>query len=135
MKTNITITGRLTKDPELTFTQQGTALCKFSVARNHSILNKKTQEWEAADTTFFSCQAWDKFAEDIAEFGFTQGQLVIATGEIEEHHWDAEDGTKRSAFSVTVRDMGQSCLYASRNDNQPQGSTDTGPALDEEVEW
>ncbi|MCM1508274.1 MAG: single-stranded DNA-binding protein [Ruminococcus flavefaciens] len=65
--------GRLTADPELRQTQNGTAVCRFTVA-----VNRRTQD-KSAD--FISCTAWGKTAEFIDKY-FTKGQMIAVTGEL-----------------------------------------------------
>jgi single-strand DNA-binding protein len=56
----VTLIGRLTKDPELKYTQGGKAFCKFSIA--------VTREFNREEADFIGCVAWDKRAETIAEY-------------------------------------------------------------------
>ena len=64
--TTLTITGNLTSDPELKFTQTGKAVASFTVVTSKS---KKNQDgtWENTDVTFWNVKAWDKLAENIAD--------------------------------------------------------------------
>ena len=55
----VTLIGRLTRDPELKYSQSGKAFCKFSIA--------VTREFNRDEADFINCVAWDKRAETIAE--------------------------------------------------------------------
>lgn len=69
---NITITGRLTADPELKHTQNGKAWCKFNVAVDDGFGDKKR-------TDFFQVVCWEKTAEVAAEY-LKKGKKVLVNG-------------------------------------------------------
>ena len=60
---SVHLTGRLTRDAELTFTKDNTALAKFSIAVNRS--KKSGDKWED-EASFFDCVLWGKQAEALA---------------------------------------------------------------------
>ncbi len=77
---SITLEGRLTKDPELAFTQTGEAYIKgLSIACNQRKFNKATQEWENGTTLFYSVSAFGTLAENIAE-SLRKGVAVVVSG-------------------------------------------------------
>ena len=73
------VSGRLTKDIELSYTEGGTAIGKFSIASNSA--KKKGEKWEE-EVTYFNCVLWDKRAEKLAEY-MTKGLPVTVQGRVE----------------------------------------------------
>lgn len=89
----INIMGNLTKDPNLSYTNDGKAFCKFTVAVNHP--------WKKDHTDFFSCIAFNKTAEIIGEH-FAKGRQIIVAGSIHQRVYDPGDGTKRHLWELIV---------------------------------
>ena len=124
-----TFVGNVTRDPELRFTKEGTALVSFGVAWNQK---KKNGDSEGH---FFDCTAWDTLAENIAET-VQKGDRVVVYGRLNFSTWTSNDGDKRSKIDVSVEDCGPSLRWASavttkneRNEqggNRGQGSGRTG---------
>ena len=92
--------GRLTKDPEIRYTQSGKAVCGFSVAcsRRHA----KDSNQPTAD--FVSCVAWEKTAELIGKYCH-KGSKVALEGPIQTRSYEAQDGSKRYVTEVIVREI------------------------------
>ncbi|MDE6102820.1 MAG: single-stranded DNA-binding protein [Ruminococcus sp.] len=74
----VILMGRLTADPEVRQTQNGTAVCRFTVAVNRKFADKQTGERQA---DFISCTAWTKTAEFIGKY-FTKGQMICVEGSL-----------------------------------------------------
>ena len=87
--------GRLTANPELKTTPQGTAVTSFSIAvdRNYNKGEKQTD--------FINIVAWRNTAEFICKY-FTKGQLVAVDGSIQTRSYTDKDGNKRTAFEVVA---------------------------------
>jgi len=92
----VTVTGRLTRDPEIKYTASGTALGKFSMAVNRSF--KSGDEWKE-EVSFFDVTVWGKSAENLALF---KGDRVLVMGELKQDRWE-QDGQKRSRVEITAR--------------------------------
>ena len=71
----VLLIGRLTKDPELKYSQSGKAFCRFSIA--------VTKEFNRNETDFFDCVAWNKTAEIIAEY-MRKGKETFADNDNDE---------------------------------------------------
>ncbi|WP_249645874.1 MULTISPECIES: single-stranded DNA-binding protein [unclassified Lysinibacillus] len=82
------IVGRLVADPELRYTPNGIASCKFRVAVNRSFKNEGEQQ---AD--FISCVAWRKQAENLANFQ-KKGNLIGLEGRIQTGSYEGQDGKR-----------------------------------------
>ncbi len=78
--------GRLTRDPDLKYTQSGKAVCNFAVAVNG---------FKEGDVTFIDCTAWEKTAETINKH-LTKGDPILVEGEIKIDKWEGKDNTKKS---------------------------------------
>jgi single-strand DNA-binding protein len=73
----VTLAGRLTSDPELRQTQNGTAVCRFTVAVNRKFKNPQG-EYEA---DFISCTAFKQTAEFVSRY-FSKGKMIILNGSL-----------------------------------------------------
>jgi single-strand DNA-binding protein len=93
-----TIIGRLTRDPELRYTQSGTSVCSFSIANNRTYVaggEKKEQ------VSYFNCVAWAKTGEVIAEY-CKKGQRIGIEGRLQQRSWDDQEGKKRQTVEIVV---------------------------------
>jgi single-strand DNA-binding protein len=88
--------GRLTRDPELTFTPKGTAVGSLGLAINRTWKNEAGQTEEA--TTFIDCTLWGRTAE-IANQYLGKGSSVFIEGRLEYNSWE-KDGVKHSKLKV-----------------------------------
>lgn len=94
-------TGRLVKDPELRHTNNGTPVCSFSVASNHTFVSggeKKDQ------VSYFSCVAWANLGEAISKY-CKKGSQVAFDGRLQQRSWDDKDGNKRQIVEIVVEDI------------------------------
>ena len=91
--------GRLTRDPEVRYTQSGKACAKFTLAIDR---RKSSDGNQQAD--FIFCVAWEKTAEVISQY-CTKGKKIAVEGRIQTHSYDANDGTKRYVTEVVVQSM------------------------------
>jgi len=110
-ETPITIVGNLTADPELTFTQNGAALAKFTIASTPRTYDKNTGQWQDGTALFLRCAAWREMAEHVAE-SLTKGMRVVVTGRLRQHDWTTETGEKRSMLGLDTEDVGPSLRFA-----------------------
>lgn len=107
---NVQITGRLTKDPELKYTQSGKAICNISVAVRRDF-KSENGEYES---DFFNCQAWDKKAELIGEH-FRKGSMIGITGRLQNSTFEDENKQKRTITRIIIEKM--DFLSAKKNEN------------------
>lgn len=91
--------GRLTKDPEIKYTQSGKAVASFTLAIDR---RKGANGEKQAD--FISCVAWEKLAEIIGNY-CVKGQQIAVEGRIQSRSYDAQDGSKRYVTEVIVQNM------------------------------
>ncbi|WP_068983888.1 single-stranded DNA-binding protein [Lysinibacillus xylanilyticus] len=88
MINRVVLIGRLVADPELRYTPNGIASCKFRVAVNRPFKNEGEQQ---AD--FISCVAWRKQAENLANF-MKKGNLIGLEGRIQTGSYEGQDGKR-----------------------------------------
>ena len=91
--------GNLTRDPQLSYTPNQTAIVDFGMAVNRK-WTKDGQEHE--EVCFVDCFAFGKTAENINKF-FSKGQSIFVEGRLTLDQWTAQDGTKRSKHKVNVQ--------------------------------
>lgn len=87
MINRVIITGRLTKDPELKYTQSGVAVCRFTLAVNRAYKQEGGQ-----DADFINCIAWRKQAENVANY-LKKGSLCGVDGRIQTGSYE-KDGQR-----------------------------------------
>ena len=105
-----TLSGNLTRDPEIRYTREGQANATFGLAVNRRWQPRGSDEWEES-TSFFDIVCWRDLAENVA-LSLVKGTRVVVTGRLEQHSWEAENGERRSRVEVTADDVGPSLRFA-----------------------
>ncbi|MCL5411462.1 MAG: single-stranded DNA-binding protein [Patescibacteria group bacterium] len=95
--------GNLTRDPELRYTPQGTAVCSFGLATNRSWLPSDSSE-RREETEFHRIVAWNKLAELCSQL-LTKGRKVYVEGRLQTRSWETPDGEKRQTTEIVAEDM------------------------------
>jgi single-strand DNA-binding protein len=98
----VQLIGNLTRDPELRYTPQGTAVCSFSIATNRSWTTDSGEKKDEAD--FHRIVAWNKLAELCSQF-LSKGRKVYVEGRLSTRNWTGQDGGQRSTTEVIISDM------------------------------
>ena len=107
---SITISGNITRDPEMRYTPSGISKVTFGVAVNRSWRNQQSQEWEE-QTSFFNVVAWRQLAENVGA-SLTKGSRVVVSGRLEQRSWETEAGEKRSIVEIVADDVAPSLRFA-----------------------
>lgn len=90
---SVNIIGRLTAEPELRRTQDGTAVCSYSLA---------VKRPRVKDTTdFIDCVTWRQGAEYLSQYGH-KGDVVAVSGSLQVRSWSDKDGNKRKTSEVVT---------------------------------
>lgn len=97
-----TLIGNLTRDPELRYTPQGTAVCTFSLATNRQWTTDSGEKKE--DAEFHRIVAWSKLAEICSQL-LKKGRKVFVEGRLQTRQWQAQDGGQRSTTEIVISDM------------------------------
>ena len=94
--------GNLTRDPEMRYTPQGTAVCTFGVATNSSWTTDTGEKKENVE--FHNIVAWNKLAEICSQY-LKKGGKVYVEGRLSTSTWQAPDGAQRNKTEVVISDM------------------------------
>lgn len=91
------VSGRLTHDPEIRFTQSGKTVCTFQIAVNRYSGEKK-------ETEFLPIVAWNKLGEACSNHLF-KGREVLIEGYIQVRNYEMQDGSKRNATEIVAQNI------------------------------
>ncbi len=129
MSTSTTVTGNLTRDPEIRYTRDGHASTLLGLAVNRRWENRETREWEES-TSFFDVVCWRELAENAA-LSLAKGMRVMVSGRLEQRSWETEDGERRSKVEIVAEELGPSLRFATaevqRNERRTGGQPAGGP--------
>lgn len=98
----ILLLGNLTRDPQLSYTPNQTAVVDFGLATNRRWTGQDGSQRE--ETCFVDCRAFGRQAENINKY-LSKGRLVLVEGRLTFESWTAQDGTRRSKHRVTVENF------------------------------
>jgi single-strand DNA-binding protein len=110
MSNSSTLSGNLTRDPEIRYTKEGQANATFGLAVNRRWQTRGSDTWEEA-TSFFDVICWRELAENVA-LSLVKGTRVIVTGRLEQHAWETDNGDRRSRVELTADEVGPSLRFA-----------------------
>ena len=91
----IVLIGRLTKDPELRYTQSGKAVCTFTLAVDRPYLANNGNR----EADFINIVVWNKTAENCAQY-LAKGKLAAVDGRLQIRSYDGQDGQRRYVTEV-----------------------------------
>lgn len=97
---DVKLVGRLTKDPELRFTTQGTAVCHFRLAVGRRFKDR-SGEWKD-DVAYVSCSVWREAAERCGQ-RLKKGSPVFVEGRLKSREWQTKEGQKRTDLEVDIQ--------------------------------
>ena len=89
MINNVTLVGRLTRDPELRFTGNGSAVATFNLAVNRNFTNQEGER----EADFVNCVIWRKPAETLANYA-KKGTLIGVVGRIQTRNYENQQGQR-----------------------------------------
>lgn len=122
----VQLIGNLTRDPELRYTPNGTAVCSFGLATNRSWTTDTGERRDEAE--FHRIVSWSKLAELCSQF-LVKGRKVYVEGRLATRSWTGQDGAQRSATEIVIDDM--ILLDAKRPQEQVASPTETEQAKEE----
>ncbi|PKX52813.1 single-stranded DNA-binding protein [Lactiplantibacillus plantarum] len=91
------LVGRLTRDPELRYTNGGAAVATFTIAVNRQFTNQSGER----EADFISCVIWRKAAENLTNFTH-KGSLIGIDGHIQTRNYENQQGTRIYVTEVVV---------------------------------
>jgi len=118
MSNSTTITGNLTREPEIRYTRDGQATTLLGVAVNRRWQDMETREWEEA-TSFFDVVCWRELAENAA-LSLAKGMRVMVCGRLEQRSWETEDGERRTKVEIVADEIGPSLRFATADVQRAQ---------------
>lgn len=98
----IILIGNLTRDPEITTTNSGVSVCRFSLAVPRGFASNQDNNGPQAD--FFNIVVWRGLAENCHKF-LKKGSKCCVVGRIQNVNYEANDGTKRYTTEITANDV------------------------------
>jgi single-strand DNA-binding protein len=98
----VQLIGNLTRDPELRYTPNGTAVCSFGLATNRSWKTDAGERHDEAE--FHNIVAWNKLAELCSQF-LVKGRKVYVEGRLATRTWTGQDGAQRNRTEIVISDM------------------------------
>jgi single-strand DNA-binding protein len=116
----VLLLGNLTRDPQLSYTPNQTAVVDFGIATNRKWTGQDGSARE--ETCFVDCRAFGKQAETINKY-LAKGRGVFIEGRLTYDTWTAQDGTKKSRHRVTV----ESFQFLPGTGGQPGGQQNSAP--------
>ena len=96
----VILTGNLTRDPELSTTNTGVSVCRFSIAVQRNFQNSEGER----EADFFNITVWRNRAENCHRF-LKKGSKVAVIGRLQNSVYEANDGTKRYSTDVVAEDV------------------------------
>ena len=103
MLNKIMLIGNLGKDPDMSYTPQGTPITKFSLAVSRRSKDRDTGE-RREETTWFNIVAWNQLAETMNTY-LHKGSKVYIEGRITSRKYTDKEGVERTAWEVTANEM------------------------------
>lgn len=100
MLNHIDVMGRITREPELRYTQSGLPVVSFSIANDRDYAG----EGKERQVDFIDCVAWRGTATFISKY-FHKGDPILVSGRLQMRDWTDREGGKRRAFEVIASDV------------------------------
>ena len=129
----VLLIGNLTKDPELRYTPNGTAVTNLRIAVNRKFKDRTGELKE--DTCFVTVTAWDKQAEICNQY-LHKGRAVFVEGILQSRSWETNDGQKRSTIDVRaerIQFLGPPKVEGGQGAPSEGGAKDTHEPQDEVI--
>lgn len=98
----VQLIGNLTRDPELRYTPNGTAVCSFGIATNRNWTTDAGEKKDEAE--FHNIVSWNKLAELCSQF-LVKGSKVFVEGRLATRTWQGQDGQQRNKTEIVISDM------------------------------
>jgi single-strand DNA-binding protein len=95
----VALIGRLTRDPELKYIQNGSAVAHFTIASNRIYTTNTGEKKE--EVSYFDCTAWGKMGEILAEY-CQKGRRIAVEGRLQQRRWEDQEGSKKSKVEVVA---------------------------------
>ena len=101
MLNHIVVMGRLTRDPELRYTQSQVPVVSFTVAVDRDFTSRDSGERQ---TDFVDCVAWRSTGEFVNKY-FRKGSMIIVSGRLQSRKYQDRDGNNRTAWEISAENV------------------------------
>ena len=118
----VILMGRLTKDPEIRYTQNNMPVANFSIAVNRRF----AKENDTVKADFFNVIAWNKTGEFVSKY-FKKGQQIAVVGRLQNRNWDDQNGQKHYATDVVAEEV---YFAGSKAENNTNNNTENADITD-----
>lgn len=123
----VVLTGRLTADPELKSTTNGTSVCSFKIA-----VDRRYKQGEERKADFINIVTWRSSAEFVSKY-FKKGSMIAIEGAIQTRKYQDKDGNNRTAFEVLANNV-QFADYGKKEDKPSEDANDPLPQFSDSLE-
>lgn len=114
------LVGNVVADPDLTYTEDGSALATFRLAVDRRVKDE-AGNWKDGETSYFTVNAWRSLGENVAE-SLTRGMRVVVAGRLRQRSWETNEGDRRSVVEVEADEIAPSLRWATATvSKQPYG--------------
>ena len=117
MLNHIVVMGRLTRDPELRYTQSQLPVVSFTVAVDRDFGGRDGSERQ---TDFIDCVAWRNTAEFVSKY-FAKGSMAVVSGRLQIRDWTDRDGNKRRSAEIVADNV-----YFGESKRRDEGAAPAG---------
>lgn len=97
----VQLIGNLTRDPELRYTPNGTAVCTMGLATNRSWTTQDNSGQRQEETTYHRIVVWGKLAEICGQF-LKKGSKAYVQGRLQNRKWTTKDGQERETVEIVA---------------------------------
>jgi single-strand DNA-binding protein len=129
----VILLGNLTRDPEVRYTPNGTAVASFAIAVNRRY---KQGDETKDEVSYIDIVVFGKTAENCGQY-LNKGDAILVDGRLQQRRWETEDGQKRSKVEVVAQTVNfmpkRSGQAPPRTGDSPAEPMPEPPAGDEEI--
>ena len=120
----VILVGRLGKDPEVRYSNNGNAITNFNLATSRVYKNKQGEKVD--ETEWHRCVSFGRTAEVCGEY-LHKGSLIYVEGRLQTRDWEDKDGNKRWTTEIIIDNMR---MLGSKNDRGGSSSENSGNPFD-----
>ena len=120
----VILVGRLGKDPEVRYSNNGNAITNFNLATSRVYKNKQGEKVD--ETEWHRCVSFGRTAEVCGEY-LHKGSLIYVEGRLQTRDWEDKDGNKRWTTEIIIDNMR---MLGSKNDRDGSSSESSGNPFD-----
>ncbi len=101
----VILSGRLTRDPEVRYTQSGKAVASFTLAVDRRFARRNADQQNGQPTAdFVPCVAWERQADFVGNH-LIKGSPILVDGRLQIRSYEAQDGSRRYVTEIVVNNI------------------------------